>query len=419
MNRSRVQREIPARPRARRIGSSAPARAKSGIPFRAVRVFRGRSLSTPLTAQLRAEIERSGPLPFHRFMAAALYDPAHGYYASGRAAIGRGGDFYTSVSVGPLFGALLARQFAEMWTLLGEPGDFDIVEQGAHRGDFAHDALTALRRDAPRCFEAARYTIVEPFAAQRTAQHERLTAFGEKVRWLDETPDAISGVHFSNELIDAFPVDLVVWRDGAWREKRVALDGERFVFTEHAIESDALRTHIAQFPTALPEGFTAEVNLAAREWIGGLAARLSRGFVLAIDYGHARDEFFAPERRNGTLTGYSQHRRVDDPLADPGDVDLTSHVDFTTLAECAEAAGLRLAGFTDQHHLAVGLSRLHFADTTELTREREREMREFKTLMHPQMMGRSFKAIAFAKDAPAALAGFAFARDPRTALGLR
>ena len=102
-------------------------------------------LSTELVQLIRSEIRERGPVPFAWFMQQALYHPEHGYYASGRAAIGRRGDFFTNVSVGPIFGQLLAAQFAEIWERLGCPGDFVIVEQGAHHGDFARDVLDYAR----------------------------------------------------------------------------------------------------------------------------------------------------------------------------------------------------------------------------------------------------------------------------------
>src|ERR1700722_5266048 len=107
-----------------------------------------------LAQNLRAGIARHGPMSFREFMARALYDPAKGYYGAGKARVGRGGDFFTNVSVGPLFGRLLARQFAEMWRRLKEPDDFVLVEQGAHRGDCAGDVLAALRDFDPACFAA-------------------------------------------------------------------------------------------------------------------------------------------------------------------------------------------------------------------------------------------------------------------------
>ena len=372
-----------------------------------------------LPAILRARIAHDGPIPFRDFMEAALYHPEHGYYTSGRAGIGRGGDFFTSVSVGPLFGTLLARQFAEMWERLGEPREFTIVEQGAHRGDFARDVLTALRTNAPACFAAMRYHIVEPSAALRTAQSETLGEF--TAHWfptLDALP-AFAGVHFSNELLDAFPIHAVAWDGTAWRETHVALEGQRFVFTDRPITSTPLRDALAKLPP-VPAGYRTEINLAALAWIDALAAKLTSGFALVIDYGFPRADYYRPERSTGTLTGYAQHRRVADLLAAPGETDLTAHVDFTALAERASAAGLRVAGCTDQHHFIVALGTLHFPSTIPDTPASQRELRAFKTLMHPQMMGRSFQVLTLEKAMASLtpLTGFRFARDATKTLGL-
>jgi SAM-dependent MidA family methyltransferase len=372
-----------------------------------------------LTQILRARIAHAGPIPFRDFMDAALYHPEHGYYTSGRAGIGRGGDFFTSVSVGPLFGTLLARQFAEMWERLGEPREFSIVEQGAHRGEFARDVLTALRANSPACFAATRYQIIEPSDALRSAQHATLGEFA--AHWsptLDALP-AFTGVHFSNELLDAFPVHAVAWDGSVWREIHVVLDGGRFVFTDLPVTSAPLRAALAQLPP-VPAGYRTEINLAALTWIDALATKLTRGFALAIDYGFPRADYYRPERTTGTLTGYARHRRVDDLLAAPGETDLTAHVDFTALAGRALAAGLRVGGFTDQHHFIVALGALHFPATIPDTPASQRELRAFKTLMHPQMMGRSFQVIGFEKSvaSPIPLTGFRFASAASKALGL-
>ena len=297
----------------------------------------------PLTDILRERIARAGPIPFRDFMDAALYHPEHGYYASGRARIGRGGDFFTSVSTGPLFGALLARQFAEMWTRLGEPADFTIAEQGAHGGEFARDVLTALREIAPACFAATRYHVIEPSEMLHAAQREMLGEFtAGKVRWfpsLDALP-AFTGVHFSNELPDAFPVHAVVWDGRTWRESHVAFGDGRFHFVEREITSAPLLATLSMLPP-VPTGYRTEINLAALEWIDALAAKLTRGFALVIDYGFSRAEHYRPGRTTGTLTGYRQHRRVDDILATPGETDITAHVDFTQAAAAAERGGCR------------------------------------------------------------------------------
>ena len=362
-----------------------------------------------LTECIRSEIAAGGPMPFRRFMELALYHPELGYYASGHARIGRGGDFFTNVSVGPLFGRLLARQVAEMWRMLGAPGEFTIIEQGAAGGDLAADVLGGLRDIFPECHAAVRCRIVEPFPKLEARQRERLGAFGGKVQWsraLDEIRIA-AGVHLSNELPDAFPVHLVKWTRGEWRERLVAVQDGRFVFCDGPPPSGALREACARIPSPLPEGYATEVNLATAEWIREVAAAMERGFVLAVDYGLPRHEYYAPTRIEGTLSAYANHRREPDPLARPGEIDLTAHVDFDSLIEAATAAGLRLEGFTDQHHFTVGIGAEHFADGANAA-----ERRAFQTLMHPQFMGTAFKVAAFSRGIAAAtpLAGFRFAR---------
>ena len=372
-------------------------------------------VTNPLAQALRADIARRGPIPFRDFMARALYDPEHGYYGAGTARLGRGGDFFTNVSVGPLFGRLLARQFAEMWQKLGNPEEFVLVEQGAHRGECAADVLAALEEFDPACHAATTLWLVEPLAAMQHAQAGTLRGFSPgKVKWASdlESLPSFCGVHYSNELLDAFPVHRVCWRGDHWVERCVDFQEDRFVFVDAEFASEALRTHLTRLPS-VPAGYETEVNLAVAPWVSEVEAKLRAGFVLAIDYGYPREEYYRPERSNGTLSAYAAHQRAADPLQDPGKVDLTAHVDFTSLAEAATQLGLSIAGFADQHHFMVGLSRLHFPDDHALTATTQRELRAFKTLMHPGLMGQSFHAICLAKGVDAAaLSGFQFAPEP-------
>ena len=237
---------------------------------------------------IRAEIGANGPIPFARFMELALYHPQHGYYASGRAHIGRRGDFFTNVSVGPLFGKLLAAQFAEIWEKLRRPRDLKIVEQGAHDGIFAADALSTLRQSASDCFAATSYCIVEPFPIWRERQQENLREFAEKTSWVASIDDMepFVGIHFSNELFDSIPVHLIVSggvANGAtvWNEKFVDLEhglsagapcgvelrcqNAPFEFVTSTVSRpDLLPHHLGFFPA----GFETEVNLAAPKLIG-------------------------------------------------------------------------------------------------------------------------------------------------------
>lgn len=318
-------------------------------------------------------------------MEQALYHPAYGYYSSGRAAIGRCGDYFTNVSVGPVFGELLAIQFAEIWERIGKIDNFAIVEQGAHHGEFARDVLESLQRRFPEFFSALRYQIVEPFSALQDRQSETLKEFGDRVQWrksLDELEPFV-GVHFSNELLDAMPINL--------RGKLVGVDGDKLVFVEGA--------------TGAP------VNQPMLDWIDCLSTKLRRGFILAIDYGFSRAEF------REVLQVRAKHRRLDSPFEEIGEADITAHVNWTDLAERAEANGLRVAGFTDQHHFLTGI----ISESPALFEKAEKKIkRELQTLLHPEMLGRSFQVLALTKDVDlsAPLSGFKFARNGREALGL-
>ncbi|RYD60526.1 MAG: SAM-dependent methyltransferase, partial [Verrucomicrobiaceae bacterium] len=285
--------------------------------------------------------------------------------------------------------------------------------------------LGALQAHSPEFYEAVSYRIVEPSSGLRERQAATLGKFSGKASWatdLQELPDW-TGVHFSNELIDAFPVLRIRWNGTEWQELYVGLEGGTFTWHEMPLsKSPALQTRIAQIPMPLPAGYEIEINLAVENWLHEVAVRLKRGWLLAIDYGLPRAEFFRPDRRGGTLAAYRAHKRVENPLSSPGDVDLTAHVEFTSIAEHANKYGLQLAGFTDQHHFMVGLSRLHFSDVSgPMSSEHERDLRGFKTLMHPGLLGMSFKALALSNgvESTAPLAGFAFARDPAQELALR
>ncbi len=331
-------------------------------------------------------------------MAGALYDPERGFYAAGKAGIGRRGDFFTNVTVGPLFGWLLARQFEEMWVRMGRPGVFTIMEQGAHDGAFANDVLGAVGREFA---EAVAYGIVEPSAVLRARQQSAIRNRRSAIEWLPKL-EPFTGVHFSNELVDAFPVHLVVWRDGEWRERKV--DGGAFV--DGPLSSDALRERLDFLAPPEIEGYTTEVCLDALAWVDEVAANLTRGYALVVDYGWPRALYYSSERTQGTLAAYRAHRRVDDLLADPGEQDLTAHVEFTSLAERAGERGLATLGFTDQHHFMVGIGR-HAMERADAA-----ERRAFQTLMHPGLMGTAFKYLCLGRGVPTKppLSGFEFGR---------
>jgi SAM-dependent MidA family methyltransferase len=371
---------------------------------------------------IRDGLRARGPAPFAWFMEQALYHPEHGYYGSGRCAIGRRGDYFTSVSVGPLFGKLMAGQFAEIWEAIDRPNDFVIVEQGAHHGEFAADVLETLREQRPEFFAVLRYRIVEPFPVLRRRQQGVLRPFVEKLEWaasVDEM-ERFCGVHFSNELLDAMPVHLLkAAGEGAarrWHERFVERTSCGFTLVDRPISDARLLERLAKIPPPPPDSYETEINLAALDWIDALAGKLRHGLVLVADYGLTRDEFYASSRRTGTLQCYAEHRVLPSLLERVGASDLTTHVEWTSLAERAEECGLCLAGFTDQHHFLTGLLSSH----PELASVGMEKSRALQTLIHPEFLGMKFQFLALAKEFPhdASLGGFKFARDGRLALGL-
>lgn len=334
-------------------------------------------------------------------MEQVLYHPEHGYYCSGGCVIGRKGDYFTNVSVGPLFGRLMVAQFAEIWEDLGKINDFVIVEQGAHDGQFARDVLQSSQERAPEFFEASRYRIIEPFPILREQQSQTLEPFRDKVEWSNSLEPFV-GVHFSNELLDALPVRLI----SAGIEKLVDLQGDKFLFIERPLPSTAF-------------------NQATLDWVDSVSANLQRGYVITIDYGHSGNEF------QGTVQVRARHRHLDSPFEQIGHADITIRVDWTSIARRAEANGLRVAGFTDQHHFLTGIiSELGDGSPGPSAGDwgqsplpdSPKTKRALQTLLHPEMLGRAFQVLALARNVnsgAAPLSGFKFARQAHAAPRLR
>lgn len=343
-----------------------------------------------LLTVIRSEIAARGPMPFARFMELALYHPQWGYYTSPDAPerIGRRGDFYTNVSVGAVFGGMLAMQFAEMWEAMGKPAKFMLLELGAHRGQLSADVRAWAARER-QDFSAALDLVA--------------------VDYPGELPEAITGCVFSNELVDALPVHLITRRTGEWLELFVAEKEDRLSFAPGPFSSDALREVVSRLPLPDSDGFVTEVHLEAGRWMQRVARSLQRGFVLTIDYGCAAEDYYAPHRKAGTLLCYHQHRSNSDPLVRIGEQDITAHVNFTALAERGAVSGLPLLGFCDQSRFVAGL--MEKAGVDFLARLAPKATAQLKTLLHPELMGQAFKVLVQHRGMEAAqLSGLKFAR---------
>lgn len=354
---------------------------------------------------IRDEITRQGAMPFARFMELALYHPQLGYYEQpALPQTGRKGDFYTSVSVGPLFGELLA------WHISGAakdlPGQLDLVEAGAHAGHLARDILSGLQQISPETYNRTRYVILDPSPVRRKAQAETLSAFSDKVTWLEGieqlTDRSVNGFILSNELLDAFPVHRIGWSamDKAWFEWRVAWPNDKASWLRTS-PSDLPKDLSAYLPAPnaelaglLPDGFTTEICPAATDWWRKAAGKLAQGQLLTFDYGLEALDFLAPSRPKGTLRAYKNHKSTDDVLANAGEQDLTAHINFTAIREVGEAAGLQTVQDDSQARFLTQVLAKSVSQGWQMTPPK---IRQFQTLAHPEHLGRSFRVLGQTK----------------------
>lgn len=353
---------------------------------------------TPLEELLAERIRRHGPLTFAEYMRECLYHPVHGYYSQPEAR--RFADYYTSVDVNPIFGRLLARQFAEMWERLSRPGEFVLVEAAAGTGRLASQILDFVREKLPEFYGAVRYVAVERSPARCDQARERLAADRERgtCRVDPEIPRRIPhGCVFSNELLDALPVHRVVQKDGTLREVFVMHDGKRFFEATMPLSTCAIAEYFAAQQVVLLEGQQAEAGLEACDWIGEVDRRLERGFVLTIDYGHEAKELFDARHMAGTVLAYGKHRASEDFYAEPGLQDLTAHVNFTAMRTWGERGGLKTLGRVSQTAFLMALGQGNgFADLYEEGMSEAAKVRgrlELKTLIFPEGMGERFQVM--------------------------
>jgi SAM-dependent MidA family methyltransferase len=358
--------------------------------------------ATALQELIRGEIVAAGGiLPFRRFMEMALYHPEHGYYASGRARVGKAGDFTTSVSVGRIYGRLLASVGREVWERLGSPEAFTIVEQGANDGTMAADILGWISEEGGAFAEAVQYRITEPFAMNLARQQEKLSGF-RNVSWQEANEDLpdFTGLHLSNELLDAFPVDSLRWNGVEWEEEGVSLEGECLVWRTLPITEPDLLVRAAMLPVPPRAGWRFEINRGIAPWLSGIASRMQRGVILTVDYGQVGNDRFAPHRADGTLLAYRNQERFDNPLPEPGLRDITAQVDFTDLAEKALALGFTPIAYSDQQHFLMGAAEPWMRSLGDHASEHRKDLLALNTLLTPSLMGSQFKALALGKDFP-------------------
>jgi SAM-dependent MidA family methyltransferase len=372
-----------------------------------------------VAARLREEIAAAGGwIGFARYMQLALYEPGLGYYSAGAHKLGASGDFVTAPEVAPVFSRCLALQCEEV---LRAQGGGELLELGAGSGVMAAGILGELER---RGALPHRYRILDVSAdlreRQRATLAEAVPHLLDRIEWLDRLPESIDGVVVANEVLDALPVERFVMRGDEVRALGVACRDGRLQWSEAAAPARlaaAVRRIERETGAAWPEGYASEVNLGLGDWLASLAGPLARGVMLFVDYGLPRREYYAPERSEGTLLCHVRHRFHDDPFARPGLQDITAWVDFTAVAESAEAAGLAVAGYATQAHFLIGNDLggfvAHVADLD--LASRVNLSRQAMLLTLPGEMGERFRVMALARGCDLPLRGFAV-RDLRRTL---
>ena len=342
-------------------------------------------------------VRAGGWLPFDRFMALALYAPGLGYYANASRKFGHlptsGSDFVTAPELTPLFGRSLAAQVAEA---LAASGTDEVWEFGAGSGALARqliEALDILGRPL------ARYRIVDLSATLRERQRETLAAHADRVEWLDELPETMTGVVVGNEVLDAMPVRLLARVGGRWFERGVVADAAAPSGLSWADRPTDLRPPVE---IAGEPDYLTEIHPPAEAFVATLADRLVRGAAFLIDYGFPAAEYYHPQRHMGTVMCHQGHRADGDPLAEVGRKDITAHVDFTGIALAAQDAGLNVLGYASQGRFLINCGLPGLAEAAGVA-ERARAAH----LIHEHEMGELFKVIALGAGEPWEPMGFA------------
>ncbi|MGK7895255.1 MAG: class I SAM-dependent methyltransferase, partial [Xenococcus sp. (in: cyanobacteria)] len=274
-------------------------------------------------------------LTFAEYMDLVLYHSEYGYYSSGAVGIGSQGDFFTAVSLGKDFGELLASQLFEMWQKLHCPDNFSLVEMGAGNGNLAKDIINYLQDKHPNFIKVVNYIIIERSPSLRKIQQQKLANFNEVEvtwkSWSEISDNQLVGCYFSNELLDAFPVHQIVINNQSLQEVFVTEESGKIIENYDNISTPKLQEYFDLIEIDIinqnyPPDYRSEVNLKALDWVDTIAKKLQQGYLLTIDYGYQAAKYYHPQRSQGTLKCYYQHRHHNNPYINLGRQDITSHI---------------------------------------------------------------------------------------------
>ena len=353
--------------------------------------------------------ERDGFISFERFMELSLYHPELGYYTKNIERVGKDADFITSVSIGKCYGLILAHHFAKVLeTFFNSTEKVVVVELGAENGDLALDIMGEFSMLLSKnLFERINYIIVEPFSLKRQALRARLNSEGigniSVISDLKEENN-LYGVLIGNEVLDALPFRRVRFRGKKWLELGVGINRNgnkiKLIEAERRIQNDSLISRVVNFPKDLPDGFTAEVNINFKQLLSYIHSSFVKLEGYFVDYGSSHDELMDISRSNGTVRAYSRHQHVNNVLSSPGNNDITSNVDFDWFRSSAETLGFITEAPIDQYRFLTKSAEqwlLCIEKSGDQSAKNMQLINQFKMLIHPSTMGRSFKVLKFRK----------------------
>ena len=360
---------------------------------------------------------------FSHYIELCLYHPELGYYSRNAEQFGKAGDFYTSSDVHAVFGRLLARQFEEIWRVLGSPERIELLEVGPGRGLFAQDVLDWSEKKFTDFFAALHYSLAEQSPALRqrlqatldryfqnrkvsltlTSIFDHAKAIGKGTTSV--VPDDIPMVKafapevpiiiFANEFFDALPVEVL----SPQGQLRVSENDGQLFETWHPPSPEALE-FLDRYSVHPEAGERVEASLMAQRYMSQIASAIERGVIIAIDYGYTRQEQLTGRHR-GTITAYRQHSVSTNPYEAPGEQDITAHVNFTALTAAAEAQGMQVQPLVTQSQFLMGIGEHNqFADVFEdcrLPQERAKVALQLKHLVTPAGMGETFHVLIASK----------------------
>jgi SAM-dependent MidA family methyltransferase len=366
--------------------------------------------SRALTKQMRDSLDRAGGwFSFADYMRLALYTPGLGYYSGGARKFGAAGDFVTAPELSPLFGQTLAAPVAAVLAAVGG----DVLEVGAGSGRLAADLLLALGQagQLPDHYYILELSA-ELAARQRASLAQSVPQYIERISWLTSLPEAFTGCIVGNEVLDAMPCRLVVYREGAWHERGVVWQ-DGWAWADRGIDD----THdVAHLPVrGLPDGYLTEIQPEACAFVASLADVTLAGALLLPDYGFAAAEYYHPQRDRGTLMCHYRHHSHDNPFHLPGLEDITTHIDFSAIWRAGSASGWQLEGYTSQSSFLIDAGIIaHLSCHSPGEPSYFQHAAAVQKLLGPAEMGELFKVIGFSKGLPPMPVLPGFRRDDRS-----